>query len=76
MKCKVYCENASMTDEQRQASLIISILNQEAENHGLRINWSKTNIERKYIEFEGGDDHQIENFSRWLCENFDEIILN
>lgn len=54
--------------------IIIEYMNLHAEKFNLKIDWGKTDINKRILEFTGeADDQQIENFCRFLAENFDEI---
>jgi len=63
-------------NQKKRDILFIDMVNQEADKYGLKIDWKNTDVKRRIINFLGDDDQQIENFCRWLAENFDEVIFN
>ena len=73
------CKDSSpiLTQEEKDnqiAAAIITYMNLHAEKFNLKIDWGKTDINKRILEFTGdADDQQIENFCRFLVENFDEI---
>ena len=73
------CKDSALilTQEEKDnqiAATIITYMNLHAEKFNLKIDWGKTDINKRILEFTGeADDQQIENFCRFLAENFDEI---